>query len=311
MNALCTFLAAGLWLGLAPWATTLGPAAGAILLVALTVLLAVASSEEVSGVTVGCGALGGLCWGIAGCVCAPVAGALAFACALVGRTTRVNGARTRALHLGLAGVAGALGAALAAGGGSAVPEARAAAILLAATLATLPLFVPADCVQARRLERAARALPGAIGERVTQAAALVRLIHALGVAPRYRRQLQPPWRALRGLIDARVRLEQWARSPLTADRAACADLDRRVEAMLTVLADAHRAVEDARATTLGMDDRALRAAEWLRDSLVDAARALSEADAVGAPILVESARPPNHAPDPGDQPGTLILPRAT
>lgn len=125
-----------------------------------------------------------------------------------------------------------------------------------------------------------------------------------GHPPRYRRQLQPPWRALRGLIDARVRLEQWARSPLTADRAACADLDRRVEAMLAVLADAHRAVEDARATTLGMDDRALRAAEWLRDSLVDAARALHEADAAGAPILVESAEPGRCAPGPGDQPET-------
>lgn len=276
MHALRVSLVSALLFALTPSLPQLGPGVGALLLVALGVGLARAVSGEWQALPIGCGALGGLAWGIVGTLSAAAGGALVVAAAYLGRTLLVEGRARRAAHVGLGLLGGALGAPVAMAHRTGEVEIQLAAAILAATFVALPLFVAADDPTARRLEALARALPAAVGTRLVAAAGLRRRARSLRVDRATRRQLERLWRAMLGLAETRLSMERTAHHPLAGQEAVLSALDHGLQVHATLLEESHLAIDRVRVTTLGLDDRALQAARATRDALIHEHAALLE-----------------------------------
>src|SRR5262249_4725766 len=118
MRKLAFLAAAALAFGLFPLTARIGPISGSLLLVAASILFAVAASGALSALSIARGALGALAGGVLGPASPWLAGAALAGLCFAERSARVRSKKARLLHLalGLGGgaAAGAINASFAA-----------------------------------------------------------------------------------------------------------------------------------------------------------------------------------------------------
>ena len=185
-----------------PWASRLGPAPSAGLLLALSLLLAVAASGEVNAVTTAAGALGGLSATALAPQWPALAGVALVGGAFLERTERVRRGGARALHLLLALGAGALVFVVEQRFATAALELRATALVVAVALAGLPLLLPAESAAVHLLSLAAERSRDGLRATLAEAASLRRLLGSRSPGLAERRG----WAHLLELVRQRVAL---------------------------------------------------------------------------------------------------------
>lgn len=295
MSTLSFAAAVGSYLALAPVAAGWAPLPASVALVALAVLVASAASERFDALATATGALGALFAGVLGSTSPLLAGAVLVAAAFTERTTRVRAPAARAAHV-LAALAGGA----AAGGVSSAYAASslgvyAAAIVVGAVVASLPLLVEADDPLAHALEASASLVREPPRAALLAGAELRRRAHEVPLDRDAGARVEHTWRALTRLAEARVRLERAQPpvfapalprapgAPLTETEPRSTDavvemLDRRIVEHVSALARAHAGAHAASAACLGLDDAAVETAEALGESLDEVSRALIETE---------------------------------
>jgi hypothetical protein len=213
--------AAGLCFGLLPFTQRLGPVAGSVALVALSVVLAIAASGVAASLSVAGGALGAFASGMLASTSPAVAGAALAALCFGERTLRVRGEKARLYHLGAALLGGALAGQLTTAFALSPLPVRAVAVTVAAVLLALPLLVSADDPLAHALDEAAADLEGPVAGSLREAAELRRVIEEDLLDARTARQVGATWVALLRLAEARVRLSRRPRPVGRARRIRC------------------------------------------------------------------------------------------
>ena len=280
-----------------PIAARLGAIPGAAAFVALAVLLSLAASGGASAMTAALGALGAFAAGLVSPGATIVGGALLLAGAYAERTMRVRGdggtsraavlstLALRAMHLGLAVIAGALAGGLVESFGRSSIALRVVAVVVASVLASLPRIIEADDLVAHALEAVAREVDEPARRTLLTGADLRRHADDALLDRATSRTVRGTWRALARLADARLRVQR-ARvvrvaPPKSGDRdvpspsdAVLAMLDTRIAEHIAALARAYAAVDTARAAELGLDDVALRTVESAGDALDHVSRAM-------------------------------------
>ena len=315
MKKLAFVVAAASLFALAPIAERFGAVASSVALVWLAVLVAVSASTTFNAVAIASGALGALASGMLGSVSPAAAGAVLVAAAFAERTMRVRSKNARALHVGLALVAGALAGSLANAFAAAGVAVYGVAVVVGAVLAALPLLVEADDPVAHALDEAAALVSDPARASLREGAELRRTSEDVPLDRATQARVRSTWKALLGLAEARVRLEK--RAPLARVRVAppaaavvavaegdaapasksaepasksaelapatksAADavldmLDQRIAEHVTVLARAFTAMDTAHAAAIGIDDAALAPVAQMGDSLEEVSRALVE-----------------------------------
>jgi hypothetical protein len=306
MKKLAFVVAAASLFALAPMASHLGPVGSSVVLVWLGVLLAVCASGSAQSLSVAGGALGAFGSGLLASVSPAAAGAVLVAAAFGERTTRIRSRTARAVHIGVALVAGALAGSLSTAFGTASLPVMAVAVLVAAVLAALPLLVEADDPVAHALDEAALAVAEPARSTLMQGAELRRTAEEVPLDAPTQLRVKKTWQSLLRLAEARVRLQRTRprtlvrigellpppSSPRAAPSAAdavvaepsAADavlgmVDQRIAEHVAVLSKAYTAVDTARAAAVGLDDADLRTIESMGDSLEDVSRAMVEVKA--------------------------------
>jgi len=185
------------------------------------------------------------------------------------------------LHLALAVVAGALAGHLGSAYGTASPAVRTVAIIVAAVLVTLPLFVDADDPLASALTGLAEDIPEPGRAALRDGAELRRCVDEAMLDRRTARQVRQTWRALLRLAQARARIEAGAARRANGDgssnahaRSVVDRLDQRLVEHVAALRKAYMAADAANAAELSLDDRALRSTEDLGDSMEQTAQVI-------------------------------------
>jgi MFS family permease len=276
--------AAALLFGFAPLSARLDPVLGALLLVGLAVLFALAASGAQSALAITGGALGAFAFGaLAPLSSALAGGALAGLC-FAERTSRVRSAGARRLHLlGAIGV-GALASSLAGSFSSAALGLRAVAVIVAAVLVALPLLIDADDPIAHALEAASTELGGSVASSLASGAELRRTAEEDLLDRRMTAQVRQTWISLLKLAEARARLARIHAAPranavgeaalVSPAQAVVERLDARIADHVAVLTRAYTAVSAARAAEVSLDDAALRGVEMAGESLEHVSRAI-------------------------------------
>jgi hypothetical protein len=281
MRKLAFLVAAGLCFGLAPFTPRLGPVAGSLALVALSVLLSVAASGAVGSLAAAGGALGAFASGMLTSVSPAVAGAALAALCFGERTLRVRGGHARLLHLGAALGCGALAGQLATSFALAPLLVRAVAVTVAAVLLALPLLVAADDPLAHALDGAAADLDGAAAASLRQAAELRRAVDEELLEGDAAYQVRTTWAALLRLAEARLRLSRAPAAlspPLDGGPSPAEVVRRRIDERMgdhvKALSRAYTAAGAAKAAAVSLDDAALRGTETAGASLEEVSRAI-------------------------------------
>jgi MFS family permease len=284
MRRILLLAAAALLFGLAPLASRLDPVSGALLLVGLAVLLALAASGAASALAIAGGALGAFAFGILAPHTAAVAGAALVGLCFAERTSRVRSRGARRLHALAAIAAGAVAAPLAGGFSTATPALRAVAVIVAAVLVALPLLIDADDPVAHALEAAASDLTGAVAASLASGAELRRTVDEDLLDRKMTAPVRQTWISLLKLAEARTRLARSrpASSPTGAGESALRSpalavverLDARIADHVAVLTRAFTAVSTAKAAEISIDDAALRGVEMAGESLEHVSQAM-------------------------------------
>jgi hypothetical protein len=284
MRRILLLAAAALLFGLAPLTARLDPVPGALLLVVLAVLLALAASATTSALAIAGGALGAFAFGILAPHGAAVAGAALVGLCFAERTSRVRSKGARRLHLLAAIGAGAVAASLAGNFAAASPALRAVAVIVAAVLVALPLLIDADDPVAHALEAAASELSGAVAASLASGAELRRTVDEDLLDRPMTVPVRQTWISLVKLADARTRLARSgpAPRPNAAGEAALRSpalavverLDARIADHVAVLTRAYTAVSTAKAAEISLDDAALRGVEMAGESLEHVSQAM-------------------------------------
>jgi hypothetical protein len=290
MRRIIFLAAAALLFALAPLSTRLDldldldPVLGALLLVGLAVLFALAASGAASALAITGGALAAFAFGaLAPLSSALAGGALAGLC-FAERTSRVRSVRARRLHLLGAIGAGALASSLASSFSSAAPGLRAVAVVVAAVLVALPLLIDADDPIAHALEAAATGLTGSVASSLASGAELRRTTEDELLDRRTTAQVRQTWISLLKLAEARTRLARTRTAPrasavgeaalVSPAQAVLERLDARIADHVTALTRAYTAVSTARAAEVSLDDAALRGVEMAGESFEHVSRAI-------------------------------------
>ncbi len=285
MKKLAFLLAAAAAFGLGGLADHLGAVGGAGLSITLGVVLAVLASETPSLVAAGAGALGAFASGVLAGASPAVAGAALLGLCFAERTTRIRTPIARLLHLGVAVGTGALAGSLATAFSASSLSVRGVAITVGAVLAALPMLVEADPPEAHALETAANDLPEPVRATLLRGAELRRGADDSLLDRDGRKLVKSTWKALRKLVDARVRLEGAriirARAKVPREIAAHANLvvekvDERITKHVDAIARAYSAASSADAATKSLDDEALRGVEEVGDNLEEVSKAIVE-----------------------------------
>jgi hypothetical protein len=280
MRRIIFLAAAALSFGLAPLAARLDPVPGALLLVGLAVLLALAASGAPSALAIAGGALGAFAFGVLAPLSSAMAGAAMVGLCFAERTSRVRSKSARRLHLLGALGAGALASSLAGGFSAAAPALRAVAVIVAAVLVALPLLIDADDPIAHALEAASAELTGAVAASLASGAELRRTVDEDLLDRKMTAPVRQTWISLLKLSDARTRLartrptgagEAALRSPALA---VVERLDARIADHVAVLTRAYTAVSAAKAAAISLDDAALRGVEMAGESLEHVSQAM-------------------------------------
>ncbi len=299
MKKLAFVVAAASLFAVAPLAERFGSVASSVALVWMAVLLAVCASGTLNAIAVAAGALGALGSGILGSASPGVAGAVLVAAAFAERTLRVRSRNGKALHVGLALVAGGLAGSLAHAFALATMPVFAVSVVVGAVLAALPLLVEADDPVAHALDEAALLVSEPARRSLREGAELRRNAADVPLDRPTQARVRSMWKALLGLADARVRLEKRVpagrvrvaeavpastkdgEAPPSKETKSAADavldmLDQRIAEHVTVLGRAFTAVDTAHAAALGLDDGAIAPVAQIGDSLEEVSRAMVE-----------------------------------
>ncbi len=276
--------AAALLFGLAPLAARLDPVPGALLLVGLAVVLALAASGSTSALAIAGGAIGAFAFGIVAPHSSAIAGAALVGLCFAERTSRVRSKGARRLHLLGAIAAGAVAASLASGFSAATVPLRAVAVIVAAVLVALPLLIDADDPVAHALEAAASELTGPVAASLASGAELRRTVDEDLLDRTMTAPVRQTWISLLKLSDARTRLARSrpAPCPTGAGEAALRSpalavverLDARIADHVAVLTRAFAAVSAAKAAEISIDDAALRGVEMAGESFEHVSQAM-------------------------------------
>ena len=284
MRRIILLAAAALFFGLAPLASRLDAVPGALLLVGLATVLALAASGTASALAITGGALGAFAFGILAPHSAAAAGAAMVGLCFAERTSRVRSPGVRRLHLFGAIAAGALAASLAGGFATAAPALRAVAVIVAAVLVALPLLIDADDPVAHALEGAASELSGAVATSLASGAELRRTVDEDLLDRKMTAPVRQTWISLLKLSDARTQLARSrpASRPIGAGEASLRSpalavierLDARIADHVAVLTRAFAAVSAAKAAEVSLDDAALRGVEMAGENLEHVSQAM-------------------------------------
>jgi hypothetical protein len=261
-----------------PIAARLEAIPGAVVSVALAVLLALGASGGVSTLAMAQGALGAFAAGLVSPGASVLGGALLLGCAYAERTSRVQGRGARALHVVLAVFAGALSGGLTASFADAALAVRGVAVVVAAVLASLPRIVEAEDLVAHALDAAAREVTEPARGALLAGADLRRNADDALLDRPTARTVRRTWGALSRLAEARLRVER-SRAVRATPKSGATDavvtmLDARITSHVAALARAYAAVDTVRAAELGLDDAALRTAESAGEALDHVSRAI-------------------------------------
>jgi MFS family permease len=278
MRKISLLVAAAFAFGAAPFAGRLGLVGGSLVLVVLGVLLALAASATADALTVGSGALGALASGILITVSPAAAGAALAGLAFAERSTRVRGKVSRAVHVGMSVVAGALAGVLSNAFVSASPAVRGVAIVMAAVLVGLPLLIDAEDPLAHSLDAAADIVTGPAQASLREGAELRRTSHEIPLDSATTKRVSSTWRALLRLSEVRVRLERSKAlaAPGTPASAVHEMVDQKIKDHVIALGRAYSAVDTAKAAAVGLDDAALKNVESMGADLEEVSRAMAE-----------------------------------
>ncbi len=245
--------------------------AGALVSVALVLLLATAASGGASAVATAYGAVGALVVGVLAPGPSAMGGALLLAAAYAERTGRVRGRSAKLLHLGAAVLAGGIAGAVVASFAHAPVGVRAVAVVVAAVLATVPHVVFADDRIASALDAASREVDEPAKRALCAGADLRRNADDALLDGETSRTVRRTWRALVRLGEARARVQRSGAVRALPARGAADGvltmLDARIADHVAAIARAYAAVDTARAAELGLDDAALRTAESAGEAL--------------------------------------------
>jgi hypothetical protein len=275
---------------LLPHTTKVEPLLSAAMLLGLCVLLSVAASASIQSLSLMAGSLAALAAGTVFGTSPALGGALLLGLAYSERTLRVRGRASRAVHVGLALLAGGMAAALAAHYIDIPVTTRIVTAAILAVLVMLPLVVEAEDALAHELDALAHELDGLAGKPSAQIAAKLREAAALrrDGDPRLldvstQREVSASWRTLLGVARARVRIEIQApeiqvssvnRAGSAHRLALIARLESSIEQHVTALGRTFTAAQEVRAVEASLDDSALRNVETSGESLEQMSRAL-------------------------------------
>ncbi len=272
--------ALGLVIGGAGYLASLPLALAAAVAIAACIAASSLVSGRASSLSIAAGALAAVALSALSPSNASAAAAIAMATIFLPRTIRARTDTMRGLAFIGSLVAGASAGAIAAHYAHAPDAVLAAAALVAALIAALPLLVPADDAVAWSLAQYARESGDSSKASLLKAVALRRRvdgdIEGLGATAHGR--LKRAWSALEAAARARV-----------LARGASADvLDQRITSHVDALERAYAAADERFARTAGLDDKALRNVNLEADSMAAEASALAElADA--PPVTQEAS----------------------
>lgn len=278
MRKISLLVAAACAFGAAPFAGRLGLVGGSLLLVVLGVALAIAASASADALAMGSGALGALASGILITVSPAAAGAALVGLAFSERSMRVRGKVSRAVHVGMSVVAGALAGVLSNAFVSASPAVRGVAIVMAAVLVGLPLLIDAEDPVAHALESSAGLVTGPAQASLKEGAELRRTSHEVPLDGPTAKRVASTWGALLRLSEVRVRLER-AKSvrPSGSPADAVVEMvDQKIKDHVIALGRAYSAVDTVKAAEVGLDDAALKNVESMGADLEEVSRAMAE-----------------------------------
>lgn len=283
MKKIAFIVAAAAAFGTAPLAARLGPVLGAVFLVALAVLLAIAASGTVNALTVASGAFGAFAAGVLTSVSVALAGAVLLSLCFAERTIRVRGAGPRLLHIGTGLLAGAAAGALTGHYVAADLSVRAVVVVLAAVVAALPLLVEADDPLAHALEQLGSQLKEPAKSSLEEGAELRRTVDASLLERSAARHVGRTWSNLLRLGHARLRLDRpnmpaaarARRKSVHAD-AVAERIDQRIADHVVALTRAYTAADAASAAEMSLEDQDLRSVETHGESLEQMSKAVLE-----------------------------------
>lgn len=300
MRKLAFVIAAASLFAFEPIAGRFGPVVSSVALVWLGVILAIFASGYAQSSSVTGGALGALAGGILGSVSPAVAGGVLVAAAFAERTTRVRSRTARAVHVLMALVGGALAGSLSTAYATASVPVFAVAVVVAATLAAIPLLVEADDPVAHALDQASKAVAEPAKSALANGAELRRNAHEVPLDRATETRVKKTWQSLLRLAEARIRLERSRPAvlvriaeqtapasavlpegdkelaPKSAAESVLGMLDQRIDEHVRVLARAYTAVDTAAAAAISLDDSALKNVEHVGESLDEVSRAMVE-----------------------------------
>jgi hypothetical protein len=244
---------------------------GAIVSVALAVLVATSASGGANAVAMAYGAAGALAAGILSPGASVVGGSVLLAAAYAERTGRVRGRTAKLLHLAGAAVSGAIAGAIVASFAHAPIGVRTVSVIVAAVLATIPHLVFADDLVASALDAASQEVDEPAKRALAAGADLRRNADDALLDRETSRTVRRTWRALVRLAEARARVQRSGAVPALPARGAADGvltmLDARIADHVGAIARAYAAVDTVRAAELGLDDAALRTAESAGEAL--------------------------------------------
>lgn len=270
---------AALLFGAWPWMARLPTVPGALVFVALEVVLALAASGGINALATALGATAAFAGGMTSPVPSALGGAILVAGAFAERTSRVRGRKARAVHLLLATTSGAIAGGVLASFVGATLSLRVVAVVVACVLvATLPRLVAADDLLASDLDALSREVDEPAKGALTAGADLRRSADEALLDRATARTVRGTWRALGRLASARLRVQRSRTSHALPKNgpadAVLAMLDARLVEHVAALARAYSAVDAVRAAELGLDDAALRTAESAGEALEHVSRAI-------------------------------------
>ncbi|MFO0629036.1 MAG: hypothetical protein U0325_25905 [Polyangiales bacterium] len=274
MNTLLRTLVLGAALLLAP--ALLGFSAPVLAVASITagVVAAWTLHGRLDALTVSAGAFAALALvGLSGASLS-LAGAAFVALAAAPRAMRVRGRPALLAHSVLALVGGGLGAPRASQhGADASTAVRAASLVVAGLLASMPTLVSAEEHTAHALQAIAEALTGDVSATLSRAADLRRRVTAGDVLAQLPSEtwarIEAGWASLLHTATRRASL-----GPELA--AGVGVVDERIAHHVDVLERVHAAAAERVARTLGLDDRGINGAKLEREGLEAEVRALTE-----------------------------------
>ncbi len=304
MRKIAFLVAAACAFAATPYLKYLGAVPSAVAAVGLGIGLAMAASSGAYAVSIAAGSIGALAAGLLAPVSGPASGAVFLGLVFAERTLRVRGRTSRALHVLLALVGGAIAGGISSAYATASLPVMAVATVVCSVLVALPMLVDADDPIAHALDQAASLVAGRSASLLHEGADLRRSTREIPLETSLHARVEKTWAALLKLADARVKID---RRPLPTVPLSLADdtssdaarspadavlemVDGRIAEHVKVLARAYTAVNTANAARIGLDDAAVKSVATVGDSLDEVSRTIVE-DATEVPPLDRELAP--------------------